>query len=225
MQPQNNANEPQQAAKYASEQRSWVHEQVPNNQTFKCIFSRRKPKVKKQKTKFYFYSEDTEELILAATSKKSKGLTYKISSNSKDIKRKSMFFIGLCSDVQTKKIFLGTKSFPEKPGVPIPTIRFDTSNDWTTGNKVMIAPPEAKDFQFPTEIEAHAPEGAFSLNAKILQDTANADKEFINISVTFRNDETALKMHQIAEDEFEVEMTYPLSIFQSFCLACVLTNL
>ena len=104
-----------------------LHAPIQKGQTFNCLFTRRTPKGKNAKPHFYFYTEDQEDLIISASYKSKKGTTFKMSLNSKEIKRKSLWFAGLCSDAQTKKVFIG--SYPNKPGSMAYSIKIDCNEE------------------------------------------------------------------------------------------------
>ncbi|OHT13339.1 hypothetical protein TRFO_16543 [Tritrichomonas foetus] len=221
---QQNPTQDNQITALASHQRNKLFRQIHRNHPVCCLYTRRKPKGKKTKQKFYFFTEDTENLIVAATVKKNKGTIYKFSTSSKDVKRKSPFYVGLCSDAQTKKVFIGAKSYPEKPGLLFNSIRI-TTGDEEVGDPIILAPPSDQDFRFPETPETPLPNDAFFLVAKKINDITNVtNPEYYTVQVLL-GEETVLSLHQIAEDEFEAEISYPLSLFQAFCIACTLTNI
>ncbi|KAK8900456.1 hypothetical protein M9Y10_002783 [Tritrichomonas musculus] len=198
-----------------TQQLEHIQKPIQNEQAFKCLFTKRFPKGKNSKPHCYFFSEDQEDLIISASYKNKKGTTYKMSLNSKQIKRKSLWYAGICSDIQTKKIFLG--SFPNKPGSMAHAIRIDCNEE---NPQILLPPMNSENFIF-TDMPQ---EGTIPLASSKSNDIGNSENpNFISINI-FNSNQPVLTIHQIAEDEFEVQISYPLTIFQAFCIACVLTN-
>lgn len=204
----------------AAEKRNFIHKQIPSGSSEKVVFSRRKPKERGARPKFYFFSADHENLLVCATAKKLKnGTTFKMSTSSKDIKKKSTFYVGLCSDFQQKNQFIGYKVFPERPNLFISVIRTCCDIE-----QVHLTPSNAKpDFQFP-------PTDSLDEKAKIptltygVEDAADSEETgFQSIVVKTKKDEPILTITQKAAEEYEVDIRGPMSIYQAFCATCVLT--
>lgn len=193
-----------------------IHKPIQGGKIIKCLFTKRSLKGKNPKPRYYFFSEDQENLLISASFKNKKGMIYKMSLNSKEIKRKSLWYAGICSDVQTKKVFVG--SFPSKPGSMSHAIKIDC----TEPEPIISLPPlNAQDFTFS---EQQAQEDLTNLVAVKDNDIDGAfNHDFCSIKVNL-GDQTPLYIHQIADDEYEVQILYPLTIFQAFCIACIMTN-
>lgn len=193
-----------------------LHKPIEMQHTFNCLFTKRYLKGKNPKPRYYFFSADQEDLIISASSKNKKGMIYKMSLNSKEIKRKSLWYVGLCSDVQTKKVFIG--SFPNKPGSMSHAIKIDCTEP---DIRISLSPLNVQNFLFSDTQTQEDLINLVSFKDKIIDDSSKSDFNSIKVKL---GDQVPLIINQIADDEYEVQITYPLTIFQAFCIACLLTN-
>lgn len=193
-----------------------LHKPIQNGQNFKCLFTKRIIKGKNSKPRYYFFSQDQEDLIISATSKNKKGIIYKMSLNSREIKRKSVWYAGLCSDVQTKKIFTG--SFPNKPGCMSHAIKIDCTE---SDAQITLPPLNAQNFLFS---DSQPQEDLIILAASKEKDLENSTNPDLYTIKVYLGEQKPLIIHQIADDEYEIQISHPLTIFQAFCIVCVLTN-
>ena len=203
----------------AGQKNDYVNTGIDEGVTERFVFARRKPRERGQKPKFYFYTEDLEDLVICASAKKVKnGTTFKVSTNAQDIKKKNSFYIGLCTDAQSKRQFIGYKVFREKPNAFFPAVKI--SLDQTEGNSIFLAPSKAKaDWQFP---EDDSSDKLYGMSVVVSDPAPDPENEFTTIYVK-HDDEDAVVITQVASAEFNVEVMGPLSIFQAFCITCILT--
>lgn len=216
----------QQSFALMAEQREATHRPINPNETCECLFTRRKGKGKNAKLNYYFFTQDLNDLIISGTSKKGKGITYEMSLNSKEIQRESAWFVGMCSDMQNKKEFIGLKTLTERPGEMCHTIKINSSIE---PNVHAIYIPDLEDpssFIVSTDSlnTQEAPPNSIKLIASQTFDASENHPDYFTIKIHVEDDHPVCTFKQIADDEFEVSISHPLSVFQAFCIACVLIN-
>jgi hypothetical protein len=205
-------------ASAVEERLTFVHAPTPPRSTRKYVFARRKPKDRSSKVKLYLYSSDLEDLILAAKPKKIKHkLSFKMSTNSLEVKRKSPFYVGICAESEIKKTFFGYQVYVDHPATFKGRIRICCE----AGNECVLLPPlEDPEFTFK-EAVTELPPGVLTLSVGRTADQEKSEFETITIN---RGDETLLSIKQTREEEFEVDCREPFTPFQAFCAICVLTS-
>jgi hypothetical protein len=206
---------------YGEDARARIHLPVAGNSAETFIFARRKPKDRGAKPKFYFFTSDEDTLVVAATAKKVKSrLLFKISASSKDIKKKSPCYLGLCSEGTVKKTYTGYKVLPARPTQFITTVKIITDVE---PEQVLLPPPGKSEFAFPDSPDVPLPSDVVTLSCVHDKDTTLlADPSYEQMRLLTK-DTQVMFMKQSAVDEFEIEVRNPLSPYQAFCIACVLT--
>jgi hypothetical protein len=164
------------------------------------------------------FSGDEEDLILSATCKKVKGRTvFKISSNSKWIKKKSPFYVGFCAEGSAKKTYIAYK-IGSRPDNCVGCMQIVAD----VGTEHVTLPPVANpDFAFSEDPAFPIPSDALTLS--VTRGPAAEQPEFEQIGL-FLRDESFMSAVQVAEDEYSLDVGNPLSQFQAFCIVCVLTH-
>ena len=204
----------------AGQKNDYVNTGIQKGVVEKFVFARRKPRERGQRPKFYFYTPDLEDLVICASAKRVKGGTaFKVSTNSQDIKRKNAFYVGLCTDAQSKRQFIGYKVFPDNRTAFIPAVKILV--DQVEGNSIFLAPSKAREnYQFPEDPEAL--EKLYGMSVTVSDPAPDPENEFSTIYVR-HGDEDSIVITQVAKSEFEVDVQGPVSIFQAFCVTCILT--
>lgn len=195
-----------------------VHAALPGHAHAPYIYTRRKPKGRWAKRKFYMFSGDEEDLILSSTCKKVRGRTvFKVSSNSKWIKKKSPFYVGFCAEGGVKKTFIAYAT-GSRPDVCVGCAQIVVE----TGMEHVTLPPESTpDFAFSEDPAVMIPSDAVTLT--ISRGPAAEHSDFEQIGV-FLREESLMSIVQVAEDEYRFDMSGHLSQFLGFCIICVLTH-
>lgn len=208
----------------AEEQRNNLFNQLKKKKTVNVVFAKR-AKQRGQRPKFFFYSEDHEDLIICASVKKVKGgMCYKASLSAKDIKRKSPWFVGINQEI--KKYFYGDGALPSQTSNLFNSIKIFLGETKRDGI-ITLAPPNAfENLSWSQETNdttstSQEQEGTISIQMKPSVDVVSADPSYLNITVVYGSN-ICMSMKQIAEEEFQITINYPLSIYQAFCIACSL---
>jgi hypothetical protein len=212
------SSDPPDPASYAEVSRSQVHAPLASGSTEQYIFARRKPKERGSKPKFYFFTPDEDTLLLAATVKKIKSRThFKISASSKDIKKKSPCYLGLCSEGAIKKAFTGYKVFPAKPTAFLTAVKILTDAE---PEQVLLPPRDKPDYAFPDSPDIPLPTDVTTLTCIREREVTQPTFEHIRLVL---QEELIMSIKQTGVEEFQIQIGAPMSVYQAFCVACVLT--
>ena len=206
--------EPEEEEELALQKREYVYSPIESGAVERFVFARRKPKERGDKPKFYFYTPDLQDLVICASAKKVKsGSSFKISTNSKEIKKKNCFYVGLCSDFQTRKQFVAYKIDPKKPNLFMSAVKIVLTGG---SGVVLLAPANAKaDFQFPTDPDQQ------KMDKDLVWEIRTDGESSVRLR---RGGKNLLTIVQTDSDEFEVEVAGPMSIFQAFCVTCIVVS-
>ena len=153
---------------------------------------------------YYLYTSDQETLLIAAKEYKTRGIkkSYTVTSNSRDISEESKYFLGKINDANGYGIFdVYHSMMPETVQLKI----FLVSEDKM---------PKCFFYHFINGTSVRD-------NTPIVSINKTEFKDRIKILMTYNN-RSILMIDQKEDDEYQIEVMGPLSIFQAFCI-CLAT--
>ncbi|KAK8891670.1 hypothetical protein M9Y10_028890 [Tritrichomonas musculus] len=208
--------------------RYMMNQPMANNYQFKGIFCKRKDRPTK-KIKYYLYTEDMENIIMAAEKKQEMRLSYAISMDSNQIPKEGKFNLGFFKQDKkndfasfswhpqvndSKRIMLYLKrheSLSQSKGVGSLKQFNDEILIPKLGESVLL--DEGKSLE---SIDASQKFIKLDGSTEIIEDENGS--RIANRIIKYDNN-LCMSFYQVYEDEFHFSVLYPMSLFQAFSMA------
>lgn len=189
---------------FSSKSRDIVFQQCKDTYEFEGVFVRRKNN--KNKTYYYLYTEDEENLLLCACESGQYG--YDISRNAKNISKVDPYFCGTLQGNNSSLIYQGL----DFKGEEHVNIKFKRQSERKEPFRQLSAtiPPNIQILQR----EPQYIKGSWVLRFPTI-DGISSEKNFM----MDYNDDYCFSFEKIHEEEFCFLLRNPLTLFQGFCLA------
>ena len=208
--------------------RYMMNQPMAKDYQFKGIFCKRKDRQTK-KIKYYLYTEDMETLIMAAEKKQEMRLAYIISMDANKITKESTFYLGIFK--QDKKTEFITFSWhphvDDSKRIMVYLKRHESSSQSRgigsikqfnddilipiLGKAVLLGDGAAID---PIEIS----EKSLKLIGSTEIITVEDGSSVVNHIIKYDNN-VCMSFYQTNEEEFQITVLYPLSLFQAFSMS------
>lgn len=198
-------------------ERYFMHQPISSANPFHALFTRRNEK-KSQFPRFYLYSIDTEIIYLAAQYKSELGYTsnpffhkYTISMDATIFSKKSKSFLGKLKRIGRKQVYSGI-SWHMQPDAKLREV-IRLWNNSPNPSQISIPPLGIERLLVDLNSKESLPDQEVKFdviktsNSCLIRKDENLIFELVKIDNT--------------TDEFQFTASYPLSIFQAFCIALV----
>lgn len=189
---------------FTSTDRDLVFQQFKNTFEFEGVFVRRKNN--KNKTYYYLYTEDEENLLLCACESGQYG--YDISRNARNISKQDPYFCGTLQGNNSNLTYQAT----DYKGAQQINIKFKRQSERKEPFRQLSA-------SIPPDIPILQREPQYTNGSWVLRfpttDGISSEKNFM----MDYNDDYCISFEKIQEEEFCFLLKSPLTLFQGFCLA------